>query len=144
MDCSPAGSFVCGIFQARIPKGVAMISSRASSQPRDQTLVSCVSHVTSRLFTHWATSETQLTSGLVIKDKKIFPNSVPNQGCLLSDFHLTSHLRFQASAIRQEKRYVCVGSGIGRRIRHWNYKGGSKTVHVYKLLFLCRKFCWRF
>ena len=32
-----------GIFQARILKWVAMPSSRGSSQPRDQTCVSCVS-----------------------------------------------------------------------------------------------------
>jgi len=33
-----------GFFQARTPEGVAMTSSRASSQPRDQTLVSCFPH----------------------------------------------------------------------------------------------------
>ena len=44
MDCSPPGSFVLGILQARITEEilqepVAMPSSRASSQPRDQTQV---------------------------------------------------------------------------------------------------------
>ena len=39
MDCSPPGSSVHGIFQARILKWVAISSSR-SSQPRDQTYVS--------------------------------------------------------------------------------------------------------
>ena len=37
MDCSPPGSSVHGISQARILEGVAMPSSRGSSQPRDQT-----------------------------------------------------------------------------------------------------------
>ena len=37
MDCSPPGSFVHGILQARILEWVAMPSSRESSQPRDQT-----------------------------------------------------------------------------------------------------------
>ena len=41
MDCSPPGSSVHGILQARILKWVAMPSSRGSSQPRDQTHVSC-------------------------------------------------------------------------------------------------------
>ena len=41
MDCSPPGSSVHGILQARIPEWVAMPSSRGSSQPRDQTPVSC-------------------------------------------------------------------------------------------------------
>ena len=41
MDCSPPGSSVHGILQARILEQVAMPSSRGSSQPRDQTQVSC-------------------------------------------------------------------------------------------------------
>ena len=38
MDCSPPGSSVCGISQARILEWVAMPSSRGSSQYRDQNL----------------------------------------------------------------------------------------------------------
>jgi len=41
IDCSPPGSSVHGILQARILEWIAMPSSRGSSQPRDQTLVSC-------------------------------------------------------------------------------------------------------
>ena len=36
MDCSPLGSSVHGILQARILQSVAMLSSRVSSRPRDQ------------------------------------------------------------------------------------------------------------
>jgi len=43
MDCSPPGSSVNGIFQARTLEWVAISSSRGSSQPRDQTWVSCIS-----------------------------------------------------------------------------------------------------
>ena len=43
MDCSPPGSSVHGIFQARILEWVAMPSSRGSSRPRDWTPVSWVS-----------------------------------------------------------------------------------------------------
>ena len=43
MDCSPPGSSVHGILQARILKWVAMFSSRGSSQPRDRPRVYCVS-----------------------------------------------------------------------------------------------------
>ena len=42
MDCSPPGSPVHGILQARILEWVAMPSSGGSSQPRHQTQVSCV------------------------------------------------------------------------------------------------------
>ena len=45
MDCSPPGSSVHGIFQARILEWVAMPSSRGSSQPKDQTLCSEVSYL---------------------------------------------------------------------------------------------------
>ena len=41
-DCSPPGSSVHGILQARILEWVAMPSSRGSSQPRDRTQVSCI------------------------------------------------------------------------------------------------------
>ena len=37
MDCSPSGSTVYGILQARILEWVTISSSRGSSQPRDQT-----------------------------------------------------------------------------------------------------------
>ena len=40
MDCSMPGSFVRGIFQARVLKLVAISFSRGSSQPRDQTPIS--------------------------------------------------------------------------------------------------------
>ena len=43
MDCSPPGSSVLGILQARTLEWVAMPSSRGSSQARDQTDVSSVS-----------------------------------------------------------------------------------------------------
>ena len=52
MDCSPAGSSVHGILQARVLEGVAMLSSRGSSQPKDRTQVSHIA-----FFTIWATGE---------------------------------------------------------------------------------------
>ena len=52
MDSSQPGSSVHGIFQARILEWVAISFSRGSSQPRDQTWVSCI--VGTR-FTFWAT-----------------------------------------------------------------------------------------
>ena len=45
-----------GILQARILEWVAMPSSRASSQPRDRTQVSCIG---GGFFTIWATREAQ-------------------------------------------------------------------------------------
>ena len=42
MDCSPPGSSVHGILQARIPERVATPFSRGSSRPRNWTWVSCL------------------------------------------------------------------------------------------------------
>ena len=53
MDCSPPGSSIHRIFQARVLEGVA-ISSRGSSWPRDRTQVS---HIVGRRFTVWASRE---------------------------------------------------------------------------------------
>ena len=54
MDCSPPGSSVHGILQARILEWVAISFSRGSSQPRDWTQVSCIA---GRRFTDWATRQ---------------------------------------------------------------------------------------
>ena len=54
MDCSPPGSSVHGIFQARILEWFAISFSRGSSQPRDWTQVSCTA---GRFFTNWAPRE---------------------------------------------------------------------------------------
>ena len=42
MDCSLPGSSVHGILQTRILKWAAISFSRGSSQPRNQTWVSCI------------------------------------------------------------------------------------------------------
>ena len=55
MDCSPPGSSVHGILQARILEGVAMPSSRGSSwKPRNWTRVSYVSCTGSRILNYWS------------------------------------------------------------------------------------------
>ena len=58
-DCSPRGSSVHGIFQAKILEWVAMPSSRGSSRFRNQTHVSYVSCIGGRFFTTSTTWETQ-------------------------------------------------------------------------------------
>ena len=42
IDCSLPGSSAHGIFQARVLEWAAVSFSRRSSQPRDQTQVSCI------------------------------------------------------------------------------------------------------
>ena len=57
MDCSPPGSSVHGILQARILEWVAILFSRESSWPRYQTQVLCIA---GGFFTIWATREAHL------------------------------------------------------------------------------------
>ena len=59
VDCSPPGSFVHEIFQARILERVAISFSRASSQPRERTCISCISR---SILYHWATWEAIITT----------------------------------------------------------------------------------
>ena len=54
MGCSPPGSSVHGILQARILEWVAISCSRGSSQPQDQTHISCIGR---RVLYYWATWE---------------------------------------------------------------------------------------
>ena len=51
MDCSPPGSSVHGMLQARIPKWVGVSSSRGCSRPKDQTCVSSASCIAGKFFT---------------------------------------------------------------------------------------------
>ena len=65
MDCSLPGSFIRGIFQARILEWVAisfhfLAISRGSSWPRDRT---SVCYTAGRLFTIWAIREVHTLEG---------------------------------------------------------------------------------
>ena len=54
MDCSPPGSFIHRVFQARVPEWVAISFSWGPSWPRDRTRVS---RIADRRLTVWATRE---------------------------------------------------------------------------------------
>ena len=73
MDYSPLVSSVHGIFQARKLEWVAISFSRGSSQPRNQTCVSCIGR---QVLNCWATREAPLI--LVTWDK-------PTPDILLTD-----------------------------------------------------------
>ena len=57
MDCSPPGSSIHGIFQARILEWVAIAFSEQIFLTRDQTQVSCIDRW---ILYHWATWEAQI------------------------------------------------------------------------------------
>ena len=76
IDCSPPGSSVHGILQGRILKWVAISSTRGSSQPRDQTHISCVSCITGRFFTWWAIREALYIFILPVEPDSYQPRSI--------------------------------------------------------------------
>ena len=59
MDCSPPGSSVHGILQARVLEWIAISFSKGSSCPRDRTCASCVSCTGRQILYHCATWEAQ-------------------------------------------------------------------------------------
>ena len=67
--CDPLDCTVQGILQARILEWVAFLFSRAFSQPRDRTQVSCI---TGGFFTDWATRDTLLGGLRRIKYRKCY------------------------------------------------------------------------
>ena len=88
MDCTPPGSSVHGILQARILECVAISFSRGSSLPRDRTCISCVCCIGSQILYHWATWEApSLTCGSL-------------ESRLSSSYHLLSTLTFLPSSCK--------------------------------------------
>ena len=88
MDCSPPGSSVHEIFQARILEWVAIFYSRGSSWPRGQTSASCVSWIGRRILYHWATWEAP-PSLAALSTIVAFP---PNSFFTFSLFFFLQHL----------------------------------------------------
>ena len=70
MDCSPPGSSVHGVLQAKILEWAAVPFSRGSSWPRDQTQVSCTE---CRFFTIWDTGGAP--------SKNLFQVALGSSGC---------------------------------------------------------------
>ena len=81
MDCSPPGSHLHGILQARMLEWVAISFSRGSSWTRDQT---CGSWIGRQILYYWATREAQCTLGsFQINSLHSFPDGNPLQySCL--------------------------------------------------------------
>ena len=93
MVCSPPGSSVHGILQARILEWVAIPFSRGSSQPRDGTQVSCIA---GRFFANWTTREAQCCSSK-------WRNRIPTSTVLIDiESHSRSCLKLHCFHCHQE------------------------------------------
>ena len=99
MDCSPPGSSVHGILQARILEWIAVPFSRGSSQPRDQTQVS---HIVGGFFKVWVTLNIgEYWRGSPIPSPGDHPTRESNRG-LLHGRRILYQLSYQGSPDRGE------------------------------------------
>ena len=79
-----------GILQARILEWVAISFSKGSSQPRNQTQVSCIA---GRFFTDWATREASEDTNPIVGAPPSSPNHLPKVS--ISKYHHIVQWRFQ-------------------------------------------------
>ena len=121
MDCSPPGSFVHGILQARILQWVARPSSRGSSRLRDRTQVSCVSCLAGRwILSHYSHlgSPTNVQS-IHRQDRSTFSpggSEGKEPTCNVGDLGLISGLgRSPGEGNRYPLQYSCLENLHGQR-----------------------------
>ena len=89
MDCSPSGSAVHGVLQAKILECVAMSPSRESSQPRDRTRSLTSPALAGRFFTTNATWEalcTHILEYILFMFVEFFENKLSMLGPLSSGY----------------------------------------------------------
>ena len=90
------------ILQARILEWVAMPSSRGSSQPRDQTQISCIA---GRFFIVLATREAQeYCSQCLLKTQPLYQKNSGDNASLILDFFLISHSKLPLAGEWMKKR----------------------------------------
>ena len=90
MDLSPPGSSVHGIFLVRILEWVVISFSRGSSQPRDQTHVSCLSCTAGGFYT----TEPQTKPGSLGQHFPECAYSLDHELALFSNAHLATTWSF--------------------------------------------------
>ena len=95
IDCTPPGSSVHGILQARILEWVAMPSSRGSSHPRYQTLDSCISCIGRKRLYHW--TKAAQTAGQLMRSlsRLVFVLLLPFMSLYFPvppEYHLSLHI----------------------------------------------------
>ena len=110
MDCSPPGSPVHGILQARILEWVAMPSSRGSSPPRDETCISYVSCIGRQVLYHWC----HLGSPHITSYAPKCP--CPSQSLVISQFFIRSNLEMASyhymDMINSFQKLYCVDCAL--------------------------------
>ena len=135
MHCSPPGSSVHGILQARVLEWVAIPFSRGFFWPRYQTNVSPIA---GRFFTVSATGKNICKYLNVCKYSKQFANSRETQiehvsiwrPCLIKDHRTGKMCNILTFALLTTPRH--------RRNMFWVVLIGKRNIRVY----MCREFIW--
>ena len=83
MDCSPPGSSVHGILQARMLEWVAIPSSRSAYEPKVWTQVS---HIACRFFTIWVTREAKNSGAYPFSRRSSWPKNQTGVSCIAGRF----------------------------------------------------------
>ena len=123
VDYSSPGSSVHGILQARILEWVAISFSRGSSQPRDQTRVSCIA---GRRFSLWATREAMADEAK--------SNYASTFSLYLEQVYIIStQVHWPSSALGQESIYL-TAEVLSFRVGESKWIFAEKNTVYYSLL----------
>ena len=114
MDCSPPGSSVHGISQARILEWVAISYSRGSSWPRDQTHISYISCIGRWILYCWAIKEAPIDISYIL------PNVIYNRGKknIFKNIYLTSFFMFIFVHVKNSFKYQMWASLVVQLVKN--------------------------
>ena len=132
MDCTLAGFYVHGIFQARILDWVAISSSRESPWPRDQTSISYVSCIAGEFFTTELLGQLRRLSKFKpwweVGDPAAFTHvgTVSWENCLFFSRYFSSHFALYSLCplcqdTREENRWAVVSRAKIKLMHHIHY-----------------------
>ena len=135
MDCSPPGSSVHGILQARILEWVAISVSRGSSQPRDQNQVSCTA---SRRFKQRRRNTQKIRQG------GIFPYKVKGPAQTVRPFSFLKNITYSTApglSCGLRDLVPCAGIRLGPpALGAWSFRHQiTREVPVWALFLLVKK-----
>ena len=121
------GSSLHGILQARILEWVAISFSRESSQPRDQTWVSCIE---GRCFTFWATRRPWSLQCQMPKEWVLLKVRPCNARCQTLPYRYCSFWHYHQ---RLEEKHIL---SHGSLVNSW-VSGVSQLRHIFSHLLSC-------
>ena len=150
MDCSPPGSSVHGIYQARILEWVAISSFMRSFHPRNQTHIPCISPTDKWILYHWATWEAchiNLSCYCCCSVAQSCLTLCDPMGCIMPGFPVLHHLpelaqthaHWVCDAIQPSHSLVPFSSCLqsfpasGSFPMSWLFRSGSQSTGVSTL-----------